>query len=206
MPLDLQQTRLADIASWHGITPIPNEVLEAHKAIEVEKRPGSWWFYHPHLANFAMRIGFMVAGACLSACVATMAIACTIENWRIAAVSVCTGLACFLILKAILKTGAMTIQGAKIHGPARWEEYLIPLYGLHHVPEPIHAIAARIMEGGLRHSNIRICHSDMQVVYGKLVQDHVTVDPYLAIRRGDDQIVIGIWDDRGIIHQATLNE
>lgn len=192
MPLDLQQTRLADIASWHGITPIPNQVLEAHKAVEAAKRPGSWWFYHPHLANFSIRISFMLAGTCLSACTATLMIAITMWNWRVAVASVGVGLGCFLVLKAIVQAGAMTIQGARIHGPARWEECYESLYFID-APKPILDIATRIVRRD----------PDLQVVYGRLVQDHVTVDPYLALRRGDDQIVIGIWDERGIIHIAS---
>jgi hypothetical protein len=64
------------------------------------------------------------------------------------------------------------------------------------VPWEIRQLAAKI----LRFSN---SNDDIKIVYGKLIQNYKVVDPYLVMRRGDDQIVLGIWDEHRIIHIAS---
>jgi hypothetical protein len=52
-------------------------------------------------------------------------------------------------------------------------------------------------------------NGDMRLICGTLVQDEITLDPYLLIRRGGlcgeplDEIVIGIWDGGKVLHIAT---
>jgi hypothetical protein len=195
MPLDMQQTRLADLASWSGITPIPNQVLEQHKIAEVAKRPGSWWYHHPKLASCAAQLGILIA--VLGGMISLMCAAINIGEGHLllAMTSVIVLAACITLGTVLTMRGIFTIAGMSIYGPAEWQEHTfdrVP-YGLS-VPEPIGKMARTILRSG----------NDLSVVYGKLVQNHVTVDPYLVIRRGDDQIVLGIWDADRIIHQATL--
>ena len=193
MPLDMNQTRLADLASWSGITPIPNEVLEQHKIAEVAKRPGSWWYHHPVLANCAIQFGMLVAligGVTgFSATLISMA-----EDHLAGSMGGATvTCACLLLGWGITRRGLLSREGMEIYGPAEWEEQSldhVPFF----VPQSIKEMAISVMRNG----------NDLTVVYGKLVQNHITVDPYLAIRRGDEQIVLGIWDGYRIIHHATL--
>jgi hypothetical protein len=193
MPLDMHQTRLADLAAWSGITPIPNDVLERHKIAEVAKRPGSWWYHHPVLVNCATQLGLLVAllGGAVSS--ASSIIGMAEGRPLVSLVSALLACACIFLGFIISSRGLLSREGMEIYGPAAWEEQSldhVPFF----VPRPIKEMANTVMRNG----------NDLSVIYGKLVQNHITVDPYLAIRRGDEQIVLGIWDGDHITHQATL--
>ena len=201
MPLDMQQTRLADLASWSGITPIPNEVLEAHKLAEVAKHPGSWWYQHPILAATFFPFTALVSIMGGISCSFTMFI-CLLHDRLASALLWGTGAsACLIVGVIVVSMGIFSRDGRKVYGPAEWQEHTyreVPIF----VPRSIRQMAVEIMGYTYRNRN----GNDLSIVYGKLVQNHITIDPYLVIRRQDDQIVLGIWDDDRIIHQATLTE
>lgn len=193
MPLDMQHTRLADLASWSGITPIPNQVLEHHKIAEVAKRPGSWWYYHPVLASGAFQLGILVALMGTITSLVALLIAMAGGHFLGTLGSALAVITCSFLAYVITARGIFSREGMEIYGPAAWEEQEfdhVPFF----VPTTIKDMATAIMRDG----------NDLTVVYGKLVQNHITVDPYLVIRRGDEQIVLGIWDGDHIIHQATF--
>ena len=191
--LDMLQTRLSDLAAWHGVIPVPNEVLEKHKRAEVRKHRGSWWYYHPSLANFFLRGGLLASSA--STCIfAYLSFYCLLsERFATARIAAVLSVLSFYVCWKIVRSGAMSIHGLKVRGPAEWFESEDALALA--APLPIREIARHLMRENTT--------NDMRLICGRLIQDHVTIDPYLVIRRGNDQIVLGIWDDKRIIHQAT---
>lgn len=192
--LDMLQTRLSDLAAWHGVIPVPNDVLAKHKRAEVRKHRGSWWYHHPSLANFFLR-GGVLASSAWTCIFAYFSLYCLItERFATARVTAVLCVLSFYVCWTIVRSGAMSIHGLKVRGPAEWiesDEHLCYISA----PSPIREIAIRLMRENTT--------NDMRLICGRLVQNHITVDPYLVIRRGDDQIVLGIWDDKHIIHQAT---
>ena len=191
MPLDLGQTHLADLASWLGITPVSEEVLERHKREEVAKRPGDWLYHHHSVIPMAFFVIFVAAGASLMAALCAM----KLSMWLFALGLVAMTIGAVIVMARLNDHRAL--------GPAKWYEqtFTVPLGELHNyaplawtdAPASIQRVAYRILE----HST-----GDMKVVYGTLVQDSKIVDPYLTIRRGDQQIIIGIWDHTGIVAEA----
>jgi hypothetical protein len=198
MPLDFSQPHLADLASWYGITPVPNDVLDRHKAVEVARRPGSWAYRHHLLANVLMPLGAMVSGVGIAFAMLSMVVAMALGHNNLVGLYFLFGFGCFMVCCWILSSGALS-RGVKVFGPAEWYERDIHVRWMPHngVPRSIANTAERIMADG---------HSDMRLVLGTLVQDYKVVDPYLVVRRGDEQIVLGIWDNNEIIEQASVRQ
>lgn len=193
--LDMLQTRLSDLAAWHGVIPVANEVLERHIDAELRKNRGSWWYHHERLANFCMRGGLLTSAVATGLSLWSCAFCLFAGQYTAARWSALLTVLFFLVGWTIMRTGAMSLRGLDIKGPAQWiESDEDPRYVM--APAPILDVAMRLMRENTT--------GDMHLIKGRLMQNHITIDPYLVIRRGDDQIVLGIWDDHGIIHQATV--
>jgi hypothetical protein len=196
MPLDLGQPHLADVASWVGITPVPNDVLEQHKRAEVAKRPGSWLYRYHAVASIVLPLSFMG----LVVATGFLLLMAIVTGYATVSLSMFGGAVAFLMIGiAFTRSEALSSTGLRVYGPARWHEFAV--YDLNalmnmDVPWEIRQLAAKI----LRFSN---SNDDIKIVYGKLIQNYKVVDPYLVMRRGDDQIVLGIWDEHRIIHIAS---
>lgn len=76
-----------------------------------------------------------------------------------------------------------------IKGPAQWRERVIFDLREHQAPAAIREAALRLQD---RLPEIRL-------VVGELVQDRVTLDPYLLAEHGDARAVLGIWDGDQVI-------
>jgi len=197
MPLDaLNRNTLLDAAVAVGIEPIPSADLDAYRNEMVRRHPGSWWRDYPHVALMTVLLGF-----CASTILVGMNLLCLpsmidgslkppISDLIAFAVSV-------VVLYKLLRSGVL-MKGLTITHPAFWSEitcgeqpHLAALYANTSIPPSILEMAERIIE-----------FDPAEIVVGKLRQNSVTIDPYLVLRRGTDEIVLGIWDDRGIIRQA----
>lgn len=203
MPLDGSQPKLVDVASWIGIKPVPASVLEQHKLAELAKHPGSWWYRHEKLADNLINFGglgllliaaFSLAGALIGPFYMGLTTA-----WGI---FIPLGVVSFISFMGMVYLS----DGVKVTGPARWEESEYAIRGDFSL---VRCLAALEMPPSIRETAIRIMNRDglgsggLTLVYGKLMQESILLDPYLAIRRGDDMIVLGIWDGDTIIQEAA---
>lgn len=193
MPLDMRQTSLADLATQVGVTPIANDLLERHKVAEIEKHPGSWIYAHSIYFEilFNIALTFAVLGTTTGV---TLTFVCLFLDLRddalIPAVLglVSFGIACVLISR----------QGYRTYGPGRWVETILSWRVFLNdatIPKQARDIVRLIGHD-----------PDVQIVKGELVRNSVVLDPYLVMRRGDEQIVIAVWDDVGILHLAAAEQ
>jgi hypothetical protein len=131
--LDMLQTRLSDIAAWHRIIPVPNDVLEEHKRAEVSKHPGSWWYHHEELMHVAPPLGFVSAlvAAIISG---VLSLTCLITGLFVAAAV----FAMLVVVGALVCRKMVWLMHRITHikGPARWQERQIHLLHLT-APDPI---------------------------------------------------------------------
>lgn len=185
MPFDgLSLNPLADVARSLGITPVPLDVLEAHKKAEVAKHPVSWFYKHPTIATFgpAVLTGFLFSSAML---LFLSIAASSLRVTLLPLIPLSIGMLCTAGI--VLYRCIMTFSG--LNGPAYW----IEKYGLSDdVPTEIAHMARQIR---------RVLPGSYPMV-GELRQDQVVLDPYLVMCLDDQRIVLGIWDDKGIIQQA----
>jgi hypothetical protein len=198
MPLDFGQPHLADLASWLGITPVPQEVLDQHKRNEVAKRPGNWLYRHD-IALVLMPFGF---GFALILTGIGLIVSMLLLNVFVSAASVSFALATGFL--------ACYINNLRVYGPAKWSEQVYRVSAPRYWPDNqvafLEVIDAPASIKQLAYKVLQRGQGDMTLVYGTLTQDSWLVDPYLAIRRGNEQIVLGIWDDTGIIMEAETRE
>lgn len=194
MPLDMRETRLADIASWHGVKPVPSDTLRAHIQTEFNKHRGSWWFRHPDLGTSLAIGSFLFSGMAGIVCVAGTIIAAHNYNGDAAGIWGSGFLVFWGICTWITTKGFFSVRGVKVYGPALWREFEVyHLRTTTNIPESIRDKAAILLREV----------PDAQIILGKLIRDSVVIDPYLVLRRGQDEICLGIWDDTGILHEAT---
>ena len=181
LPRSLKQT-----AQDLGITPIPQQVLAFYKQQQRNRYPGSWWYRYGDLGAALMLCTFALAlttcGGCLLAYVAT----------GITALAVISS-AGFAILFLLGLSGALSRNGLMVKGPAFWVEYEIGDPEVVGVPAKIAARAKQIIDR----------MPDARLIIGDLRQENISLDPYLVVRYEFEQIVLGIWDEGGIIMEAT---
>ncbi len=86
----------------------------------------------------------------------------------------------------------MLLGNLRLKAPARWVE---------EVPNS-ETVPKEILDIG---NQIRMMAPDAYGMVGELRQEKVVLDPYLVVRqrRTNEEIVLGIWDDSGIIRIAT---
>jgi hypothetical protein len=156
-------------AARAGLKCFDLELLERHKAFELRRHRPSWAYRH----RTALRLAFgltMVAG--LLGFVGLAA-----HGHALA--SSCT-IACVLALLVLAQLNRM-------RGPAHWEERLAPDLGEVH---------PRIAESAQR---LRAQAPDVEFRLGELLQERVLLDPYLFAIRGDERLLLGIWNDATVL-------
>lgn len=194
MPLDalyaVETRTLADTVDRIGITPISRQVLDHHKKAQVAKNPGHWF------APYAHRYQDILAGLTISATVIAMAnmvssgiLGIIGHHWHI---MIGCGVLSVMFFYAVYRLDALFMESHKIKGPAKWREFSPSTLTL--VPTPIVDLAAMI----------RNELPTATFIMGLLVQDNIVLDPYLIIRDGAEEAILGIWDESGIIEIATV--
>ena len=178
MPFDGQNTALRIPVSLEatliesGIETVAPHVLVNHKAAELRRHPASWFYQHSATIQMTRLV------LLLSVLVAVLALA-SIEH----------PVGGLLVAVALL--GAMLAHSVlPVRGPAAWREQLIEdLDGVHPI---VRGSARRLQE----------CLPEVRFRLGELIQDRITLDPYLIAEYGNEQAVLGIWDGDRIIAPA----
>lgn len=156
-------------AARAGLKCFDLERLERHKSLELQQHMPSWAYRH----RTALRLAFgltMVAG--LLGFVGLAA-----HGFALASSST---IACVLALLVLA-------QLKRMRGPAHWEERLAPdLAGVH----PLVAETALRLQAQV---------PDVQFRLGELFQERVLLDPYLVAARGDERLLLGIWNGATIL-------
>jgi hypothetical protein len=156
-------------AACAGLKRLDMALLERHKSFELQQHRPSWAYRH----RTALRLAFgltMVAG--LLGFVGLAA-----HGFALA--SSCT-IACVLALLVLA-------QLKRMRGPAHWEERFAPdLAGVH----------PRVAQSALR---LQAEVPDVEFRLGELFQERVLLDPYLLAIRGDERLLLGIWDGATVL-------
>jgi hypothetical protein len=184
MPFDgLRNATLAERLTWMGITPVPDDVLERHKAAEVAKHPD-----RADQARVALTVVAVLSGA---------------AGGVLVGIDLSGHMGVLAIPFGFLITGWLTVvtlamlvlsfQHVKLKGPAKWVER-------HHdrqfIPDPIWQVTRE----AFRH--VPCSH----LIIGELIQDRVLLDPYLILCVGSERACLGIWDGETVIAIATRTE
>jgi hypothetical protein len=218
MPFDLTgrqniRLNLLDAATALGIVGIPSDELCAYKEEQVRQHPGSVLYHHRQFMADALFWIFMsgVAVFCAGvgiAIVNTMFFLCgvsttTLSGWYLGGTQatiliVGGGVTVFCAIWAAIS--------GKTTEPAHWVES-----DSQTAPTDILRMARRLQD----------FVPGSEIVTGHLVQNKVILDPYMVVRyyersdttdpiwmmmeelREPQEVVIGIWDDNGIIRLAT---
>jgi len=144
-------------------------VLDAHKAQELRRHPASW-FYRNRVALQIARLVLM-----LSVFAAVLALA-SVEQPVMG-----------LVLAVVLLGAVIAQSTIPVRGPAVWQERAIKDLGAVH---PAVRASARRLQERLPGVSFRL---------GELIQDRVTLDPYLIAEYATERAVLGIWDDDRLI-------
>jgi hypothetical protein len=175
MPFDGQNTALMIPHSLEaaliesGTDTVKPHILDAHKAEELRLRPAGW-FYRHRVAVQVTTITLLSAGT-VGASGLFIAVNMALGIW-------------LLLLTLGFAIAQSTIP---VRGPAVWRERAID--NLDAVHPVVRASAQRIQER-LPAVSFRL---------GELIQDRVTLDPYLIAEYGNEQVVLGIWDGDRLI-------
>lgn len=175
MPFDaavaIAQPALSEILATNKIVPVPTEQLAAHKQSQLDKFRPSFWHRHAGLLRIGLLISFTGAAA-ISA----------------AATQLSEFLPCFIVLGWLAVALASMLR---VRAGSHWEERQVAgsCLGRLGVPEPI-AMAAR---------QLQLTAPGCALVLGELLQDRVSLDPYLLLVRGNERACLGIWEGGRII-------
>lgn len=205
MPLDVAGFKtkigLLDVAANLGIMPIPMAELESHKAIEVAKNPPSaiGRFIEDHQAAIQKTV-YNLTNGCVALVPAFAATA--VISAFFAAYTSSSLMLTFVSALMIFPAGFAALKmddlyqgkkGPRFRGSARWHESsLTAAETAAWVPFPIRAFAEDIL----------VLLPDADLIIGELIQDEVVIDPYLLVQYQGEKIVLGIWNDRGVIRLA----
>jgi hypothetical protein len=160
---------LAAALTQSGIKPIGSHVLDAHKAEELRRHPACWFYRH----RVAVQIATLVL--LIAVLVGVLALA-SLEHPVVG------------FAAAVILLGAVIAQSAlPVRGPALWQERTIHDLGTVH---PLLRDSARRLRRRL---------PSVSFTLGELIQDRITLDPYLIAAYGEDRAVLGIWDGDTLI-------
>jgi hypothetical protein len=159
-------------ASTSGLKPIAPQVLEAHKAAEIQAHPPGSLYRHRNLVLLGQGM-VLLAGI-----VAFFALS-SLDQYGLGFAACCAALVI-----------AFAIMAIPVQAPAVWRER--PLWDLSAVHPVIRAAALRL-KAELPEAQFRI---------GELFQDRIRLDPYLVAVHGEARIVLGIWDGERLIASA----
>ena len=159
-----------------GIEPIDSRVLDAHKAEELRRHPASWFYQH--------RVAVQIATLVLLIAVLVGVLALALVEHPV------VGFAA-----AVISLGAVIAQSAlPVRGPALWRERRIRDLGTIH---PLVRDSARRLQQRL---------PGVSFALGELIQDRITLDPYLIAEYGEDRAVLGIWDGDKLMAPSARKE
>lgn len=208
MPFDalINDLTLSDAAHRLGLVPVPRAVLKTHKQNELRKHPASWWYYHTDLAAAMLFAGFFISLFTALTCLVVGISALLSGDANASLIIALIGAAATYVFRRINTTGALTGRGPVICGPAYWREYNGSSMAMY-LKAPAEMVdyaeqLCRMVPGA-------------EVVVGELLQNQVSLDPYLLVRNcgsyvfpnhGGDEVVLAIWDKSGVLHQATIRE
>jgi hypothetical protein len=198
MPFDNLATTLTgdltDAVRQLGIIPVPNEVLRAHKANELRKHPGSWWYHNQHLGTWLVTMGLLTSVLGFFGCVGLAVVQLSAFHYQSAFIDTGCAAGAAIVFTILVLSDLGTIQGLSVKGPAIWHEHF-GLYLLREFNVPP-SMADTVWR-------LRRLAPNAVVVVGELRQQSITIDPYVLLRDENNDVVIGIWDDTGIIHEAS---
>jgi hypothetical protein len=184
MPFDGTSVRdhPSNILRTLGITPIDQDVLDAHKKSEITKHPASFFYYHrvlfgelSSLCAVAVLASAVVLGWCLWD-----------GNMHLIEASM-AWLA--VILSVTTKLAMMTIKE-----PARWNETAYRKAFLPPMPAAISQLAFEVAQDSPR----------AIFIVGVLVQNSIVLDPYLLVILPGSPVkhCLAIWDGDKVINIA----
>ena len=181
--IDQRGINLAQAALNAGIIPLSMAVLDAHKAAEVAKHPGSLVARYPSLIRTIIFIG--VLGCLIAGMILSMIPTRTMDFAHFA-------IGQGFISVAVI--GLMVVMHLPFTRSAVWQSEFCKELG-DDAPSSFREMANAVRQ------QVPNCHFEV----GRLVQNKVVLDPYLIIhhRLSFDPIVIGIWDGDRIIASAT---
>ncbi len=169
---------LVEVLADHGVTPVSQELLEAHKQAQLERFAPSFWYRHQPLLPAALlgSVGCMAATGGVAQRIVPVGSA--VSGW------VTLGWMCVIAL--LIGAGVFRVRSGSY-----WEERWVPVNWLGDlgVPEPI-ALLARELCRNVPGSSL---------ILGELKQEHVVLDPYLLLDCDGTQVCLGIWDETGIV-------
>jgi hypothetical protein len=152
-----------------AVETVEPHVLEAHKAHEQQRYPAGWFYRHR--------------------------VAVQITSITLLSLGTVAGAGLFILINAALGVGlwlltlafAIAQSAITVRGPALWRERAI--MDLDVVHPAVRASAERLQER-LPGVSFRL---------GELIQDRVTLDPYLLAEYGNERAILGIWDGDRLI-------
>jgi hypothetical protein len=144
-------------------------VLDQHKAEELHRHPAGWISRH----RVAVQITTLVL--LLAGTIASFATAFFVDPAAGVSVALAT-LACAIAQSLV-----------PVRGPAFWRERAI---------NELSAVHPVIRDSALR---LQKQLPDVKFKLGELIQDSITLDPYLIAEYWDERAVLGIWDSDKLI-------
>ena len=169
---------LFEILADHGITPVSQDLLDAHKQAQLERFAPSFWYRHQPLLPAALlgSVGCMAATGGVAQ--RMMPGGSPVSGW------VTLGWMC--VIGLLIGAGVFRVRAGSY-----WEERWVPVDWLHDlgVPEQIARVA--------RELSWKVPGSSL--ILGELKQEHVVLDPYLLLECDGAQVCLGIWDGGDIV-------
>jgi hypothetical protein len=188
--IDLNRCSIDALLAAHGIAAVPQEVLEQHKADQVNKHRASLFYRRPALHTLSTVV------ACL-ATLTSVAVFMFCNTTSPTAASI-TALAGVMIS---MMTVIELVLFARIKKPAAWRESSFSTEAdkaRESLPLPILDLVDRIDAGA----------HGVKFSVGTLYQEHVALDPYILAEKYDHDTAtmttacLGIWDGDQIIQIA----
>ncbi len=167
------RSRLEAAMSAAGLDTIAPTYLDAYKADQIRRHPPGWTYRHMQ----TLRLGQVIV------LVVGIVPFLTLSYVEYPPWSLGIGLVAALVLFL-----APMFSPAK--GPAEWRERLTD--DLDNVHPVIRDRALRLMDK----------LPDVRFRIGELYQDRINLDPYLIAEYHGVQVLLGIWDDDGVIAAA----
>nr|WP_294556154.1 hypothetical protein [uncultured Rhodopila sp.] len=181
----LNRCSISVLLASRGIQPVPEDVLEQHKAEEIRKNPPSFFHRHPALHRLSV----------LASCSATIASMAVFMSCRITPPSNAAIVALAAVMGCLLTT-VQLVAFTRARRPASWQEAQLDRNrAADLLPPPVLDLVDRIDDGA----------NGVRFLVGTLYQEHVALDPYIVAEKFDHdtktttRACIAIWDGDQII-------
>ena len=152
-----------------GLRPVDPVLLEHHKAEQVRQHPASWVYRHSGAVLAAQGAMLLLAAGAF----------CALSSFGHPEWATSLG----LLAVALMMMPLMM----RVRGPARWQERRLD--GLEEVHPMVRARAAQLSRQ----------LPEATYAIGELIQDRVTLDPYLVAEHRGKRVILGIWDGGSLI-------